>query len=79
MNKHTKKALALAAAATVLGTSLGVAPVTTEAAVVQSPVDSLKKSNQVKISTQGKVETQTQTPVSNQGKVSNQIKWTNTR
>ncbi|MCF8217247.1 MAG: hypothetical protein K9I59_10515 [Chlorobium sp.] len=83
MNKHKKKALALAAAATVLGTSLGVAPVTAEAAVdmfgVQSNADSLKKARQGKISTQGKIESQTPTPVSNQGKVSNQIKWTNTK
>ncbi|NTV08935.1 MAG: hypothetical protein HGA81_10105 [Chlorobium limicola] len=79
MNRQTKKVLALAAAAAALGTSLGVAPVSTEAAVIQNTVDSLKKSNQGKISTQGKIETQTQTPVSNQVKVSNQIKLTNTK
>jgi len=79
MNRQTKKVLALAAAAAALGTSLGVAPASTEAGEVQSHADSLKKSNQGKISTQGKIETQTQTPVSNQVKVSNQIKWTNTK
>ena len=80
MKKQTKKALALAAAVTTLGTSLGVAPATSEAAVdmfgVQSNADSLKKANQGKISTQGKIETQTTTPVSNQLKISNQNKWT---
>ncbi|WP_449257844.1 hypothetical protein [Chlorobium limicola] len=80
MNKHTKKAIALAAAVTSLGASLGVAPIKAEAAVdmfgVQSNADSLKKSTQGKISTQVKIETQATTPVSNQSKVSNQHKWT---
>lgn len=74
MNKHTKKALALAAAVTSLGTSLGVTPVSVEASVVQNTADSLKKATQGKISTQGKIESQTPTPVSNQSKISNQIK-----
>ncbi|MBM3422731.1 MAG: hypothetical protein FJY09_05725 [Chlorobi bacterium] len=48
MNRHAKQALALAAAVTSLGTSLGVAPATAEAAVIQNTADSLKKANQGK-------------------------------
>jgi len=74
MNKHTKKAIALAAAVTSLGASLGVATVSVDAAVVQNTADSLKKATQGKISTQVKIETQATTPVSNQNKLSNQVK-----
>ncbi|NTW64017.1 MAG: hypothetical protein HGA46_08030 [Chlorobiaceae bacterium] len=81
MNNKTTKAIALAAAVTSLGASLGVATQHAEARTTLSQgtadtlrqSDQIKLSNQEKLSTQEKISTQSKTHV--QPGTSNQIKW----
>lgn len=87
MNKKAKKTIALAAAVTSLGTSLGVGVLESQAAVDQTDQQGTQEnlSNQQKLTSQGKLSSQHKISsqhktssflkTSDQLKTSNQIKW----
>jgi hypothetical protein len=84
MKNRTKKAVALAAAVTSLGASLGVSTEESQAAVdklkQQSVPDSAKQSTYIKkdnskISSPGKISNQHKTQIGIEDKASHSIKW----